>query len=266
MRIFKYWQLHTKEVPNNKDIQAISTYGGSNVSIEDTIKDAERKFKVIHDRISGNKERYEDYEVDIMEEIILKIDDNNIVTRNRYGALVLNSKSLIFIDVDEYKKSFWELIFKKNSSIKELMLQKITTTIKKNKYSKFGFRVYETFKGYRIMVINGAFQPKSKESQLIMKDFRADYLYRYLCVKQNCYRARLTPKPFRIKKSKLKIKFPYKNDIEKEELDNWVKEYNALSEKYATCKLVLTYGYDVTTSLIDYHDKVCKVKTNDRLA
>ena len=74
--------------------QDIHLYVGSNHCEHDAERDAEKGAKSLAGRINQGIRYGSDYEADIVEEIIDEIDENNIVTRNRYGALVLNSKNL----------------------------------------------------------------------------------------------------------------------------------------------------------------------------
>ncbi|CAA0199066.1 hypothetical protein [Tenacibaculum maritimum] len=266
MRIFKFWIEHSKELNLNGIKQSSKVFGGSNISELDAIKDAERKLDSVQKIINGELEKNAEYESDIIEEIIEKIDEQNIVTRNRYGALVLNSKNMMFIDIDSYSKSILEMLFKKKIPVKELMLQKIVKTIKQHKYADFGFRVYETSKGYRVLVTNKDFNPRSKESKRMMADFNADHLYRLLCIRQNCYRARLTPKPYRIKQKGIKVVYPNRSNEEEQVLSNWLKEYTQKSTKYATCNLVREFGSVAMNAAIQYHDETAGVKWPNKLA
>ena len=267
MRIFKYWIEYSK-ILTIEDIQQPSkVFGGSNISIEDAERDAKIKLEKAQKIINGELGKDESYEADIVEEIIHEIDKNNIVTRNRYGALVLNSKKLMFIDIDNAsKKSFWDKIFNRKLTHKELLLKQISKTMKKAKYADLGFRVYETFKGFRVMVSGKNFSPRSDESIKMMQDFSADALYRWLCIKQNCYRARLTPKPYRIKQKRIKVIFPDRTEAEQEKMENWVRAYDEISNNFATCKLVLEQGRSYSNRVIDYHDRHSKINTNLNLA
>src|SRR5258708_17287312 len=62
-------------------------------------------------------------------------------------------------------------------------------------------RVYKTAAGYRAMVVNAGFDPGSTRSEEVLKEFGADPLYVRLCKMQQSFRARLTPKPWRDRKS-----------------------------------------------------------------
>lgn len=107
MRIFKYWTSITTEIIIGDQKQESKVYGGSNQSIKEAFEDAKRRLLQVPKLINGEIQREQDYEADIIEEIFDQIDDNNIVTRNRYGALVLNSKNIMFIDVDIESFLLW---------------------------------------------------------------------------------------------------------------------------------------------------------------
>ena len=205
MRVFKHWVRYRKEIKILGNLQDIHLYGGSNISEQDAERDAEKRAKSLAGRINQGIRYGSDYEADIVEEIIDEIDENNIVTRNRYGALVLNSKNLLFIDIDSYKLTFANFFFRKNLENKEKMFLDIEKMIDKKKYARHSFRLYETRKGYRLLVPHKNYDPRSKETKEIMRDFGADRFYYKFCLKQNCFRARLTPKPFRIKQKTPKI-------------------------------------------------------------
>lgn len=287
MRIFKYWQKVSKEFPidpyvyqetNNiriieengvkKAYQTTTCYGGSNISEEDAIANAKIKLQHIESRINGEPYNYE-YNVDIQEEIIYKLNDSNIITRNRYGALVLNTDEIMFIDVDHPKITFSRLFFEMFGSkfnAKALMLKDIYKELKRAKHQDKAFRIYETFKGYRIIVCGSKFDPNSKESNRMMLDFNADYLYRILCKKQECYRARLTPKPNRINLKDLRYKFPKIDEQEKDRLISWVKEYDQKSINYASCKFISAHNYNYKNTIVELHDKITDANTSKPLA
>ena len=259
MRVFKYWVRYNKKIPISGNSHAIKLFGGSNISEVEAEKDAEKRAIGLAERINLGYRKDKEYEADILEEIIEEIDENNIVTRNRYGALVLNSKNLLFIDIDSYKLTFSNFFFRKNLENKEKMFLDIERMIGKKKYARHSFRLYETRKGYRLLVPHKNYVPRSKETKEIMRDFGADRFYYRFCLKQNCFRARLTPKPFRIKQKTPKIIFPDRDTKEEIAHSNWVAEYDKKSEDYATCKLIKTYGRPVYSRAISYHDRETKI-------
>lgn len=267
MRIFKYWVEHTKTLVIDDLRQPSKIYGGSNISESEAIKDAERKFQNAQKKINNQLGRDDSYEVDIREEIIEEIDSENIVTRNRYGALVLNSKNMMFIDIDEYTRSIWDMLFNRSKTQKEFMLAHIEKTTQRIEYADFAFNIYETHKGYRVLVTNQTIDPRSEKSRKMMKAFHADRLYRYLCVYQNCYRARLTPKPHRIKQKRIHVIFPNRNAEGQMKLDNWIRSYDERSKTFSTCRFIKSIGNaSLNNKIIKFHDDRCNIHKSYPLA
>ena len=92
----------------------------------------------------------------------------------------------------------------------------------------------------------------------MMTAFLCDQLYMTLCARQNCFRARLTPKPRRMKmKTAQRFPFPYPAEREQERLE-WLKEYDHKSEQFQTCLLIGEYGAPLDTPVIRKHDEICK--------
>jgi len=270
MRIFNYWEKYTRELEIDGLKQLSTAYGGSNVSREEAIKDAQRKLgnvvKKAERALLGKYDVDKEYEADIREEIIERLDAENIITRNRYGALVLNSTSLVFIDIDQVRPRFWESIWGPKKDNKTRILEKIERTVRKDPYTSLGIRVYETFQGYRLMITNADLEPRGIGTVEMMKNFGVDLLYLNLCIKQNCYRARLTPKPQRINLKYLRMKFPELTAEEAQLKMDWIAQYEANSKPFATCRLVKKYGRNRTSRIIDFHDRVSGVATSNPLA
>ena len=107
---------------------------------------------------------------------------------------------------------------------------------------------------------------RSPEMVPLFREFGADPLYRDLCIRQNCCRARLTPKPARIgMKTLLKFRFPYREE-EKEAIRQWIAEYEKKSENYAVCRLKARFGKRFTSPAVEFHDRITKAETRLPLA
>ena len=72
MKIYKYWTLEKRTIQIDGLTQEIHCYGGSNISIEDAAQKAVEKMKKIERKIKGDKTVFEDYEVEVREEILQK--------------------------------------------------------------------------------------------------------------------------------------------------------------------------------------------------
>jgi|GEM_PF-407481 len=271
MRIFDYWTKVELPAPPNavkppgqrtsrkERISIHSAYGGSNVSIEDAQQDAMQRLANVAAKIAGSELSVESYEADIREIILTRLSERTIVTRNRYGAEVLNSEDVMFMDHDWIHRTLWECFFgaPNHTENKKRALNFIA-----KRYAKLdlamqgiGMRLYETHKGIRVIVTGWKYGPKSKETSKLMREFRTDWLYSALCRKQGCYRARLTPKPSRMKYRTIKLKFPFPTSEAENFLLQWVKEYDEKRTKFATCRFVTTLGSSPSNPVIDYHDQ-----------
>jgi len=291
MKIYKIWAKHTevwkvdhwKVIGNTwskdgKIDQEFNFIGGSNVSEEEAYKRALLKRDKIKKKVDGlwDYRKDNDYTIEIREEIIAKIDDNNIITRNRYGALVLNSAEVMFVDIDTAQFS-WRInvfapfikivqLFRKQKSPEEEILSHIDNQLSKSKFHSLYARLYQTPAGFRLLILGKKFNPRSDESKKIMRQFYADYTYASMCIKQNCYRARLTPKPWRIKVKRPKIVFPFRTPEQEKIHAEWVENYQTKSEQFAACRFIKAYGKEMPSKVVQYHDHFCKALTDMQLA
>lgn len=246
----------------------ITCVGGSNHSEADALADGMRRLESVKQRIGGiNTQKGSDYEGDIREEPLNYLDSRNIITRNRYGAEVLNTTSCMFIDIDEPILRIWQ-IFKRlrtRGQKKKAILKFLDSRLKKADLKGYGIRIYETHSGIRVILDGEAMDPRSKDTRKLLKSFNADSLYVTLCGKQNCYRARLTPKPHRIKMSTIRLRYPYEvSDLEL--IKTWTIEYEKKSRNYASCRLINVLGSATTSLTVQYHDERTRAHSNLPLA
>ena len=264
MKIYKYWTVEKQKILIDGVEQEVTCYGGSNVSVEDARGKAREKAQKIQRKIAGERHLFEDYEVEIREEILQTIDDHSIVTRNRYGARVLNVESLMILDIDKPKPS-GGLFKKKDTRPPKEQIFEMVKTLATTKYKDIGFRIYETYQGARVIVLGKEFNPRDGASKKMMDEFNCDPLYTMLCVRQGCYRARLTPKPSRMKFRGFKVKYPREGDDS--EFQNWVSEYENMSRSFSVCKLIEQVGASYSMNdVVMLHDDVTGVSYPQRLA
>lgn len=133
-------------------------------------------------------------------------------------------------------------------------------------------RVYRTPKGFRILVMHDTFEPRSDAALDFMRALKSDKLYALMCRNQNCFRARVSPKPWRIDIEHIRpgsSVWPIK-DEHLGRRRQWVEEYNRASTDYASCRYVRSFG---STSedrkcvyIRDIHDELCKSNSQLELA
>jgi hypothetical protein len=181
------------------------------------------------------------------EEILQQLDANAVVTRNAYGALVLNAARAMFIDVDFGDDG------REGPAIQRV--QQWTAS-----HPELAVRVYRTHAGLRLLVTNQTFDPTSPSTIQMLQDVGSDKLYIQLCKIQASFRARLTPKPWRVGIRPPRVRFPYENAEAAAELKHWVGNYDMASRQSSVCKLIQTTGpavvLDEIRGLLSYHDQV----------
>jgi hypothetical protein len=256
MKIFKYWVAEKSRVEVYGEVKEITTYGGSNISVNDAALKARDKVELVKRKIQGETDIFEDYEVEIREEILKVLDDKTIITRNRYGAQVMNAESLMFLDIDKPKVTLGSL-FKRSvpGGGKQQIFEMVKKVAATPKYAGFGFRVYETYQGARVIVTGRDFDARDGLTLDMMRDFNADPLYAAICRKQGCFRARLTPKPNRMKMKAYKVNFPREAvDIQ---FEGWLQAYEQASRSFSVCNFVEQIGTSHGTSeAIRLHDEM----------
>lgn len=265
MKLFKFWTWEKANIVIDGEPREIHVWGGSNVSIEEAKIRAQEKAALIQNKIDGDRDAFSDYEADIREEILKVIDDKTIISRNRYGAQVLNVESLMILDIDKPKFELASLFKRGPKNPKDKIFEMVRKLAVSPKYNMYGFRIYETFAGARVIVLGRDFDPQGDAAREMMREFNTDPLYALLCAKQNCYRARLTPKPARMKMKGYRVKYPREED--EAQFQNWLKDYEYKSRNFSVCKFVEQVGASYSpTEAVQLHDDMTGTRYNLPLA
>ena len=128
---------------------------------------------------------------------------SHVVTRNSYGCQVLNSGGALFVDVDlpeESQKAGGMLssLFGRAAAPQD-PVQAALAKARHWAESQPGWtwRIYRTKAGLRLLATHALFDAADPVCESAFEAVGADPLYRKLCQTQKCFRARLTPKPWR---------------------------------------------------------------------
>jgi len=172
-----------------------------------------------------------------------------VITRNSYGALVMNTAHIMFVDVDlpEPKSPMGWL--KKLFGRPELPVVRITeeTVLARAETWRQGhpgwsWRVYRTKAGLRLLATHAPVEPDEPSTEQVFDALGADALYRRLCHTQKCFRARLTPKPWRCGSGNPPCRWPWLNAKVEAKFQAWEARYEKACRDYATCELIATQG------------------------
>lgn len=129
----------------------------------------------------------------------------------------------------------------------------------------WGVNIYQTPAGIRLLVTHSTFHPNDKLVTQFAQTLCVDKKYLTMCLKQQCFRARLTAKPWRIGlQNHLKpslTTWPIQDSQLVAQRQQWLDDYENVAKNYAACRFLQHVGCQ------DYDPKVLTViKLHDELS
>ena len=272
MKVFRHWARASAPTDNQHGLK-ITCYGGSNASVDDALREAQERAKSAAKRFNQTSRlaSYDYANGSLREEIVNELQDNGktvaVITRNMSGCLVLNSPNVFFADMDypavKPRSSFFAGLASFFGGEKPSPTdQGVVDTVQRiaNADSRLGIRLYRTKNGFRSLITTRTFDAISDETNRLLQDFGADPLYVKLCRAQECFRARLTPKPWRCGVSQPTERFPFENNESESRHRNWIKKYEEAARPFTTCVLIGQFGSNAihpdVDSVLRVHDQL----------
>ncbi len=293
MLIPRYWSRADSQAttPDGRPVR-FHVWRGSRTSEADAQALAGEAVARIADRIQrgqGFPERYTYGDRFLREEVVRELPGGSrdapdaALTRNTYGALVLNAARAFFIDVDVPGaetgsasspapgqnpldavldavdslplpgglKSLFGSVRKamapsapaapaRPADPQSAALQRLRQWVAS--HPEWRVRVYRTHSGLRYLVTHAPFAPTDPDAQAAMQALGADPQYIRLCQVQKSFRARLTPKPWRIGVDNPPVTFPYEGPAQEAMMRQWEVAYQNASRGRATAQFVEEMG------------------------
>ncbi len=276
MRIPTHWAKGTYSGEDAKGRpRRFNAWGWSFDSVSLASADAAvRARRIFEHFVSGTKPNTYDYlEHPLREEIVQSFGEGEaktaIMTRNRYGSLVLNSVAVCFVDVDfppARSSGFWDAIVSlfsptkrqaRTEATQQQTLERVRQWHERN--SQRSFRLYQTAAGLRMLMTDRLYDPKSAEVEILFNDLGCDSLYRKLTQKQECFRARLTPKHWRCGIERPPNRYPWDTPEDERAYRQWQRRYETKARERATCRLIEAFGPASTdqtiADMVRFHDQ-----------
>ena len=130
-------------------------------------------------------------------------------------------------------------------------------------------RVYRTPAGLRLLAMHRTFDPADAAVAECFRAVGADPVYVRMCRNQRCFRARVSPKPWRIGIGTHIRPRPGVWPVRPERLPErarWVEAYEASARGYASCRLLETLGrtgavHPSARAVQLLHDELCQAHT-----
>lgn len=287
MKIPPYWAKSRYEGtdPQGRS-HAFVACGWSFSSLREAEKEGAARARRIFDLITRGQtpDRYEYHDRPIKEEILNEVSDGGspiaVITRNRYGALVLNCRNVLFVDVDFPKPKptgFVEALLmmfsrSKRDARRQAVVQETIGQVEEwaRRNPPHTFRLYRTKEGLRLLFTGKLYDPTSPETASILRELGADPLYVKLTEKQECFRARLTSKPWRCGCPRPPSTFPWDDARSESEFRQWEAAYSRRDAEYKVCELIAEFGdgplIAPLKTIVDLHDRSSRIEASAPLA
>ncbi|TXH77256.1 MAG: hypothetical protein E6Q88_01975 [Lysobacteraceae bacterium] len=134
-------------------------------------------------------------------------------------------------------------------------------------------RIYRTPAGLRLLAVHRRFDPNDPQVDACFGAWGVDALYARMCRHQQCFRARVSPKPWRIGMQRLRPPYSAAWRPEHAEMSSrrdWIERYEHQARDYASCRYVETLGEGKTDPQIEilqrWHDELCQAEQSLPLA
>jgi hypothetical protein len=126
-------------------------------------------------------------------------------------------------------------------------------------------RLYRTPAGIRALAMHRTFDPGEAAVAECFRELGVDPLYAQMCLRQQCFRARISPKPWRIGIAAHMRPRPGVWPINPERMPeraHWIEDYERLATGFASCRLIGDVGSGNVDSRADevraLHDEHCR--------
>lgn len=130
-------------------------------------------------------------------------------------------------------------------------------------------RVYRTPNGFRLLAMHRTFEPRSQEVAEVFRELRVDPVYAIMCHNQNCFRARVSPKPWRMGMEERFRPRPGVWPVKPEWLPGrtaWVARYEELAKGFSACRFEEELGtgsvHPAAAAVRDLHDRLANATTD----
>lgn len=296
----RFWARRTEHVdipghPTGRDVDLV-VWGSSDLSQADAERDAGARLAALVAR-GGPSHAPAGWYYPARrrpEELLSEVRDGEellaVVTRNRYGAEVLNTDAVLITDIDlpDWRPGrrragsgarsglLGRLLGRERSTgepapatrsddPEAVALRRIDQTARA--HPGIGWSIYRTRAGLRVIITGTDAAPDSAEARELMESLASDPLYVTLCRVHETYRARLTPKPWRVGLPATS-RGPAWSVMDPPPA-RWLARYREAARGTAVCRLIGRTGAPPSAReqrVIDVHDRASRIAEDLPLA
>lgn len=140
-------------------------------------------------------------------------------------------------------------------------------------HADWGLRVYQTPAGLRLLATHRPFDPTAPATGEAFRAFATDPVYQKMCLRQRCFRARVSAKPWRIGIGDHLRPRPGTWPIRSDRLPArlaWTARYDGIAMGFAACRFLESLGeptvHPAVIPVLTWHDELCRSNTTLPLA
>lgn len=133
-------------------------------------------------------------------------------------------------------------------------------------------RLYRTPAGFRLLFMHRTFDPRSDETEACLTGAETDPFFIRMCRVQNCFRARVSPKPWRLPGTRAlwpRGLWPWPAELLPVR-EEWVRDYESRAEGFAACRFIGEFGrgpvHSSCRAVQVLHDELCRAESDLPLA
>ena len=152
-------------------------------------------------------------------------------------------------------------------------LAKTRVTAFVRRHPDWHLRIYQTPAGFRILVLHRTFKPDEPAVNDFFAALAVDPVYARMCRNQQCFRARVSPKPWRMGLSRHMRPRPGVWPVKAEHLEvrnAWIRDYESAATRFASCKFIEALGNSFTdpkaAKVRDLHDRMSQALSGREIA
>lgn len=130
-------------------------------------------------------------------------------------------------------------------------------------HPEWSMRIYQSPAGYRILVTHRTFDPNEPDVLAFFTAIKVDFVYQLMCRNQQCFRARLTAKPWRIGIVTHMRPRPGVWPVHPDMLPMrtaWIENYHKAAKNFAACEFIESLGPSTidpaVQPVLEIHDRL----------